>query len=747
MVFEASSDNNNRQSPSQLQLYVLRKAFASLFPHGWDFIEKETPDSDWKTVKKYKLTERKQWYKYTDSQTIVGVRFGTTTLYGLYDIDFGSSYDPREQERSLNALRWELEEWGITRIFFIQSSWSEGLHLYFFLSRAVSTFRLACIMNKAAEDAGLEVKRGQLETFPNTKNYGRVYNGHRLPLQQGSFLLDKDYVPYSDRLEDFISAAQWSAEGNDVDLLESRLESAYDWFKVKKNQEEYYEPTPEDKEFIEQVDYCQREIKEGFLGSIRLQVEAGFDGYGQTNDLLLAIAKLGRIFYGLSGQQYIDYIEETVMSCPGYTKYCRHQHEIDRRCRSVANFGEKQWYPYRTQMADKKRNTYEYIKNQLAKKPNLNRERQHNAASRIIQAVEYINENQGGLPQKVGECKLAIRNVTKKLFGVSVSDATLKKQENLSLWHPKYRGESNSEQDEVQTPTTPTEDVQSLLSVVEFVEQQQQQSKTDLDKELQEEELAEENPSTIELKIKLEILTKLDITQKSPKTVLHQTLPPKETPAEPQKKQSTPLQVVRQKESPAESIKPLPSLAFKKTVHTLPYMKGVILPIVLKLIYQVFQRAYFNFLMKTPRLELEYLGYQDRGTSGIVRRKGKKQSQVQSIKPNTEVEILRKDYHSCCYRDNQSQLLVYIKPLENAEDWLNGIAVLIEHLIPIRVRDKIFESNKVKEKSRKEKIRKTIDIDWYSVDAVEAWIDNEMPKINQAVEEAKIGLSAEGYPV
>lgn len=44
-------------------------------------------------------------------------------------------------------------------------------------------------------------------------------------------------------------------------------------------------------------------------------------------------------------------------------------------------------------------------------------------------------------------------------------------------------------------------------------------------------------------------------------------------------------------------------------------------------------------------------------------------------------------------------------------------------------------------------IRKTIDIDWYSVDAVEAWIDNEMPKINQAVEEAKIGLSAEGYPV
>ena len=710
VVFEAFSDDNQRQSPSQLKLYVLRQTFKALFPHSWDFIEKETPDADWKTVKKYKLTERKQWYKYTDSQTIVGVRFGTTTLYGLYDIDLGSSYDPREQEKSLNALRGELEEWGLVRIFFIQSSLSGGLHLYFFLSRAVSTFRLACILNKAAEDAGLEIKRGQLETFPNTKSYGCIYNGHRLPLQQGSYLLDKDYVPYSDRVEDFISAAQWSAEGNDVDLLESRLESAYDWFKVKKNQERSYQPTPEDKEFIEQVDYCQREINEGFLGSIRLQVEAGFDEYGQTNDLLLAIAKLGRIYYGLSGQQYIDYIKQTVMSCPGYTKYCRHQHEIDTRCRNVAHFGEKQWYPYRTKMADKKRYTYEYIKNQLANKPNLNRERQHNAASRIIQAVEYINENQGGLPQKVGECKLAIRNITKKLFGVSVSDATLKKQENLSLWHPKYRGESSSssEQDVVQHPTPPTEDIQSLLSVVEFVEQQQQElqqlPKTDLDEEPQEEELSAKTPSTIELRIKLEVLTKLDITQKSPKTILQQTLPPKETPAEPQQKQSTPLQVVRQTESPAERLKALPSLAFKKTVHPLPYMKGMLLDFVIGFIYQILQRAYFNLLMKTPRLELEYLGYQSQGTGGLVRQKGKKQSQVQSIKPNTEVKILTKDYHSSSYRDNPKQLLVYIKPLENAQDWLNGIAVLIEHLIPIRVRDKISKSNKIKENSQEEKI-------------------------------------------
>ena len=44
-------------------------------------------------------------------------------------------------------------------------------------------------------------------------------------------------------------------------------------------------------------------------------------------------------------------------------------------------------------------------------------------------------------------------------------------------------------------------------------------------------------------------------------------------------------------------------------------------------------------------------------------------------------------------------------------------------------------------------IRKTIDIDWYSVDEVEAWINDEMPKIHQAVDRAKIRLSSDGYSV
>ena len=44
-------------------------------------------------------------------------------------------------------------------------------------------------------------------------------------------------------------------------------------------------------------------------------------------------------------------------------------------------------------------------------------------------------------------------------------------------------------------------------------------------------------------------------------------------------------------------------------------------------------------------------------------------------------------------------------------------------------------------------IRETIDIDWYSVDEVEAWIDDEMPKIHQAIDKAKIQLSSDEYSV
>ena len=574
-MFSDSFSENNPQSPNNFDCYALRQQFNQLFSHGWDFILKETPESNWKTIKKYKLTEPKCWYKYTDPLQIIGLRFGTETTHGLYDIDWGSIHDPREQEESLRLLKAQLELYGIFCFILIQSSHSQGLHLYFFLDRPVNTFRLACVMNKAAAEAKLKIKRGQLETFPNTKGYNRLFNGHRLPLQQGSYLLDKDYIPYSDRLCDLISAAEWSAARNDTDLLESRLEEAYKWYKAQKNQERIYNPTPEDKDFLEQVEYAQREIKEGFLNKIRIEIEQGFTGVGETNELLLTIAKLGRILYGLSGQKYIDYIKETVMSCPGYVKYCRHKHEIDRRCSEVARYGEKQWYPYRSRMPEN-RPTYQYIKDNLTNKTNLNTERQYNAQSRIIQAVTHLEQN-GTLPRKVGECKLAIRNFTKEVFGVSISDATLTKAENLSLWHPKYR----------QAKSNPTsESKQSVAETTTIVREPEATGKVI---EVEKKEI--QSNDTKELKNPLEISNTSEIPQQpSNNPVIQETLQPEQPNSNQERDRATPCNVVRQTDPDSKTPKSIPSLAPTISCHTLPLMKGMMPYFLIEVFYQILQQ-------------------------------------------------------------------------------------------------------------------------------------------------------------
>lgn len=731
VVFSPSFSENQSQTPASFAQYALRHKFYQIFSHSWDFIAKETPESQWKSVKKYKLTEQKLSYKYSDPNIILGVRFGTETTHGLYDLDWGSIYDPREQEESLRLLKGELELWGIFRFVLLQSSLSQGLHLYFFLDRPVNTFRLACVMNKAAEDAGLEIKRGQLETFPNTKRYNSLFNGHRLPLQQGSCLLDLDYTPVSDLLEDFLDAADWSAAGNDVDLLESRLNEAYEWFKTKKNQQRIYNPTPEDKDFLEQVDYAQREIKEGFLNHIRIRIEQGFSGEHETNELLLTIGKLARLLHGLSGNKLIQYIRETIFTCPGYAKYCRHKREIHRRCEEVARFSEKQWYPYRSRLPQD-RPTYKYIKDALTNKTNLNQERQHNASSRVEMAVDHIEREEGGLPKKVGECKLLIRNITKKLFGISVSDATLTKPENLPLWHPKHRKAEPNPKPTAPPQTEPQHPAEEEVIVTSVAEEVKEQETTETPTPVQEESWAEVSPdpwvsseaapsssspnNTVEQNndcegcsltesiskqesVDLEISNAIDIPQEdSEPNVIQEALHTKQPQSKEHKAYATPCHVICQNDQNQKTPKCILSLVHTILCHTLPLMKGTLPFFLVEFIYQLLQRTYFSFLMGTPRLELSYQGYREYAARGLITRQGQQQAKVELIPIHTEVEVLREDYHSFCYRDNPKQLLVYIKPLENAEDWLNGISVLVENLVPLRIRDQISLNNQKLEK-------------------------------------------------
>ena len=716
VVSSNSFSDNSAQNPQDSNNYALRQKFYQLFPYGWDFIVKDTPDARWRTESRFKLTEQKFWYKYSDESQILGLRFDKQTRHGLGDLDTGSTYHPLKNKRYIKVIKKKLREYGINRIVFVQSSDSGGIHFYFFFDRPVNTFRLACVFQKAMVEAKLEVKNGKLETFPNTKEYNNVYNGHRLPLQQGSYLLDENFAPYTIAgLEDFLEAAEWSAAGNDTDLLESKFEEAYKWFKVEKNKQRLYEPTAEDRDFIEQVDYCQREIKEGFINKIRLVVEEGFTDSGETNDLLLTIAKLGRILYGLSGQAFVDYIKETVTGCPGYYKYCNHKHEIDRRCREVARYGEKKWYLYRSRLP-KNRPTYQYIKENLSNKPNLNLEKQHNARSRIIQAVEYLEKN-SKLPSKVGARKLAIRNFTKEVFGKSVSDATLTKANNLTLWHPKHR----KEEAESFTHDTPDSNLLTHTETKTKVKIQVKKDSTSspkiepkitAEKPPKKNTTSKENicgavsrwtkaqdvrkappvsqklPNTKQLKTsEVENATK-KIQQPKSEKVIQLLLQLENNETIQHSDCATPCNVVRQNCQNSQSPKDSPSNVHSFLCHTLPLMKGVGLSLCIEFLYLILQRAYFWLLMSTPNLVLSYQGYRGYAASGFVSKKGVKERKVELIRLNSEVEVRREDFHSFCYRDNPKQLLVYIIPADNPENWLNGIFVLVDHLIPLRLKEK-----------------------------------------------------------
>lgn len=611
MTFSPLISENKQLAPAYLQKYDLRTRYTRIFTHAWDFIVKKTPSAAWQSLRKYKLTEQKLWYKYTNKDVILGVRFGTITTYGLYDIDDNSPYHPDGQKEAIERLQSELEEWGICRVVPIQSSSNKGIHLYFFLDRPVSTFRLACVMRNASANAGLILSGGQLEAFPNTKAYNSLYQGHRLPLQDGSFLLDEEYNPYSKSLEEFLTAAGWSAAGNDSDLLAQRLEEAYDWYKVQSRRQ----PQPIDSEFLEQVEYARREIKEGFFYKIRQAVEEGFDDFHQTNDLLLTIGKLGRLLHGLSGKQLIDYIRETVVSCPGYVEYCRHKHEILRRCQDVARWAEKKWSPYRS--TPRQTVSYRKIKESLREKTNRNQEREDNARSRIAQAVVYIENSRGVLPRKVGERIELLRSITKELFGISVSDATLKKPENLSLWHPKHREEVH--------PLTEKFMVQERLEVV-----------------------AVEEAST-------PTLTNEVLEAENDQTVTQTTLHSKALSCKPYKKQSRPRDVVCQNDVEKDSPK-LASLAeCKETVQTLPFMKGNEMD---------FSKCFYRYTGKTAIATVWKPG-------GCI--------EFESITFNQIVQIFElRDVHKNATSHLEHSVFAVVKPKDS--NWESGIQIQFSEL-------------------------------------------------------------------
>ena len=160
---------------------------------------------------------------YYRRNLILGKRFGKLTNYLLVDIDINSPFHPGNggYRLILNAM----ERIGLCRFLIVRSSTSDGIHLYFPLPEPVSSWELACTAHNALTVDGIHVIGGQCELFPNKKAFNAEHNGHRLPLQDGSFLLDEDFCPISNHKADFVVRWQTAAAFQDVTRLVQAIES------------------------------------------------------------------------------------------------------------------------------------------------------------------------------------------------------------------------------------------------------------------------------------------------------------------------------------------------------------------------------------------------------------------------------------------------------------------------------------------------------------------------------------------
>lgn len=376
----------------------------------WNCIRAELPNDAtakpaWQTITKYELRPRVLWNDWQDANTLIGVRFGHETTYGLLDIDAGSDYC---SAAAIAQIQGALETIGITRTVLIRSSWSGGLHLYLPLPEVVNTFNLAVALHECLKAQGFRLKAGQLEVFPNIKAYGIKtfidYNAHRLPLQpaSGSCLLDDDLNPIGNSLARFFWLWDGAASHQDMDELRHAIKIGRDNHRKKPKRRNH--PV------------------ESWRQDLDTEITEGWTAHGQTNHLLKTIACYGRVFEGLHGQDLIDYTLPIAINCPGYEQYCRHQHEIERKVTTWARAVENYYWPLGTTPT---RDTASPSNNLVQ----FNRQQSEDAQSRIKAVFDQM-EQAGELPEQITARASAIAQVAR------VSQQTLYKY--LALWHPMY---------------------------------------------------------------------------------------------------------------------------------------------------------------------------------------------------------------------------------------------------------------------------------------------------------------------
>lgn len=419
------------------ELNSISQGLSKYFNHYWSFIEARNlghhdgKKPNWRTETSFSLNNKTLLRRFVDLDTLVGVRFdtnkGSLVNYCLVDLDIFGRVHPAEYPEAFQKILDTFEESGLVTPVFVQSSYSKGLHIYFALSKAVDTFNLACLIKRIVERAGIKIEDGHLELFPNCKYFNKNqvtnFKAHRLPLQpnSGSLLLNNGLEPISDNFNDFIAHMDFSARKNIVD-------------------EEFHEKLLAARESVEKERFGFFNVRNKskvaeWKADLEFSIKLGWTGTGQTNELLRIIATYGVVFLGLEGDNLDQYVLATVLNATGYTEYCNHKDNIERRCRERAKNAEK--YYWKLGSTPKREIAWKDAFNEIRSGVvNGNENTKLNTIQRLETILEVIKQAKIFIPTgKTAFLKFLI-DKSKEIFQVGFSYDTLKQPAYKALWLP-----------------------------------------------------------------------------------------------------------------------------------------------------------------------------------------------------------------------------------------------------------------------------------------------------------------------
>lgn len=398
--------------------------FLQLFPHRFDFLyakhTKPGERPEWHSETRYPLSDR----MILDGRQLYGVRFGAQTQYLMLDIDRQSPYHPSRDRRAVERMVHTLEPIGLVEPVRVSSSYSGGLHLYFPLPFELSSWELASAAAMYLQRGGFWIEPGYLEIFPNLQNYDTKegqfskFNGHRLPLQAGSYLLSEDWnLEYSSH-ESFVRRWDWAANRNLPNI--TLIARAHAEMRRGRHRKLSYKA----QKFLEDLNTC---------------IEPGWSDFGQTNFILGRITLrsyvFGHVLSGrskpLTGPDLVADIVKTAVQLPGYEDYCRHQGHIWHRAEEWARCAENsRYFAYGSQ-----------FKKAEPEKPDLqvewNKFQERRAVERICFAIADAL-NRGEWPSST-TARVKYLLAYRDPYGTGFSCETLYR--HADLWHPEAIGQ------------------------------------------------------------------------------------------------------------------------------------------------------------------------------------------------------------------------------------------------------------------------------------------------------------------